>query len=101
MDYTLPVWFLDLVIAFFLLEWGCLYFYFKHHPKGLTPWDMSFALAPGFFLVLGFRFNAQESISAISLACLFLAGVVHAIDLFWRHQKAKSKESLDASKGSI
>ena len=101
MDFTLPVWFLDLVIVFFLLEWGCLYFYFKHHPQGLTAWDLSFALAPGFFLVLGFRFNVQESISAVSLACLFLAGVVHAFDLYGRHQKAKSKESLDASESSI
>jgi hypothetical protein len=63
---------------------------------------MSFALAPGFFLVLGFRFTATDSISAISLAFLFFAGVFHALDLYWRHKKAKSKskESLVVSEGS-
>jgi hypothetical protein len=101
MDYALPVWVLDLVIAFFLLEWVCLYFYFKRHPKGLNLGDVSFALAPGFFLVLGFRFTAINSISVISLAFLFFAGVLHALDLYWRHQNAKSKQSLDVHEGSI
>jgi hypothetical protein len=100
MNYALPVWVLDLVIVFFLLEWVCLYFYFKWHPKGLNLGDLSFALAPGFFLVLGFRFTAINSISVISLAFLFFAGVLHAFDLYWRHKKAKSKESLDVSEGS-
>lgn len=102
MDDTLPVWVLDLVIVFFLLEWACFYiFYFKQQPKGLSLWDLSFALAPGFFLVLGFRFTAINSISVISLAFLFFAGVLHAFDLYWRHKKAKSKESLDVSEGSL
>ena len=101
MNYALPVWVLDLVIVFFLLEWVCLYFYFKRHPKGLNLGDLSFALAPGFFLVLGFRFTAINSISVISLAFLFFAGVLHAFDLYWRHKKAKSKESLDVSEGSV
>ena len=100
MDYALPVWVLDVVIVFFLLEWVCLYFYVKRHPKGLNLGDMSFALAPGFFLILGFRFTATDSISAISLAFLFFAGVLHALDLYWRHIKAKSKQSLIVSEGS-
>jgi hypothetical protein len=101
MNYTLPVWVLDLVIVFFLVEWVCLYFYFKRHPQGLNLLDMSFALAPGFFLVLGFRFTAIDSISVVSLACLFFAGVLHAFDLYGRHKKAKSKASLDVSEGSV
>ena len=101
MGYPLPVWVLDLVIVFFLLEWVCLYFYFKRRPKGLNLGDVSFALAPGFFLVLGFRFTAIHSISLISLAFLFLAGVLHALDLYWRHQNAKSKQSLIDSDGSV
>ena len=101
MDYELPVWVLDVVIVFFLLEWACLYFYSKRHPKGLNLGDMSFALAPGFFLVLGFRFTAINSISVISLAFLFFAGVLHAFDLYWRHKKAKFKESLDVNEGSL
>lgn len=100
MDYALPVWVLDLVIVFFLLEWACLYFYFKQHPKGLNFVDLSFALAPGFFLVLGFRFTAINSISVLSLAFLFFAGVLHALDLYWRLKKAKSKQSLDMNAGS-
>ena len=101
MDYELPVWVLDVVIVFFLLEWACFYFYSKWHPTGLNLGDLSFALAPGFFLVLGFRFTAIDSISVISLAFLFFAGVLHALDLYWRHKKAKSKESLDVSEGSV
>lgn len=100
MDEMLPVWVLDLVIAFFLLEWACFYFYFKQHPNGLNLWDLSFTLAPGFFLVLGFRFTALNSISFISLAFLFFAGVMHAFDLYWRYKKAKSKGSLNASEDS-
>ena len=100
MDYELPVWVLDLVIVFFLLEWVCLYFYSKRHPKGLNFVDLSFALAPGFFLVLGFRFTTLNSISVVSLAFLFFAGVLHALDLYGRHKKAKSKQSLIASDGS-
>ena len=100
MDYVLPVWVLDLVIVFFLLEWVCFYFYFKQYPKGLNLVDLSFALAPGFFLVLGFRFTAVNSISVLSLAFLFFAGVLHALDLYWRLKKNKSKQSLDMNAGS-
>ena len=101
MEYTLPVWLLDLVIVFFLSEWAYLYFHFKRHQHGLNLRELSFSLAPGFFLVLGFRFTAQESISIISLICLFFAGVLHGFDLYLRHQKAKVKENLDADNCSI
>ena len=100
MEDTLPVWILDLVIVFFLLEWVYLYFYFKRHQHGLNLRELSFSLAPGFFLVLGFRFTAQESISIISLICLFFAGVLHGFDLYLRYQKAKTKENFDANEGS-
>jgi hypothetical protein len=100
MEHTLPVWLLDLVIVFFLLEWAYLYFHFKRHPHGLNLSDLSFSLAPGFFLVLGFRFTAEESISIISLICLFFAGVLHAFDLYLRHQKTKLKENLDVHDSS-
>jgi hypothetical protein len=100
MEYTLPVWLLDLVIVFFLLEWAYLYYHFKRHPHGLSLWELSFSLAPGFFLILGFRFTAQESISIISLICLFFAGLLHAFDLYLRHQKTKPKENLDVHDSS-
>ena len=100
MEYTLPVWLLDLVIVFFLLEWVYFYFYFKRHQQGLNYWELSFSLMPGFFLVLGFRFTAQESISLISLLCLFIAGVLHGFDLYLRNQKAKAKENFDVDDGS-
>jgi hypothetical protein len=54
MEDTLPVWLLDLVLVFFLLEWTYFYFHVKRHPNGLGLWELSFSLAPGFFLVLGF-----------------------------------------------
>ena len=101
MEYTQPVWLLDLVIVFFLSEWAYLYFHFKRHQHGLNLRELSFSLAPGFFLVLGFRFTAQESISIISLICLFFAGVLHGFDLYLRQQKAKVKENLDADNCSI
>ena len=101
MEYTLPVWLLDLVIVFFLSEWAYLYFHFKRHQHGLNLRELSFSLAPGFFLILGFRFTAQESISIISLICLFFAGVLHGFDLYLRQQKAKVKENLDADNCSI
>ena len=99
MEYTLPVWLLDLVIVFFLSEWAYLYFHFKRHQHGLNLRELSFSLAPGFFLVLGFRFTAQESISIISLICLFFAGVLHGFDLYLRQQKAKVKENRDVNDG--
>ena len=99
MEYTLPVWLLDLVIVFFLSEWVYLYFHFKRHQHGLNLRELSFSLAPGFFLVLGFRFTAQESISIISLICLFFAGVLHGFDLYLRQQKAKVKENLNVNDG--
>lgn len=101
MAYALPVWVLDLVIVFFLLEWVYLYVHFKRHQQGLNLREVNFALAPGFFLVLGFRFTAQESISIVSLAFLFFAGVLHAFDLYLRHQKSKSAGLPDDNVGSI
>ncbi len=101
MEYTLPVWLLDLVIVFFLLEWAYFYFHFERHQLGLNLSEMSFSLAPGFFLVLGFRFTAEESISIYSLICLFLAGVLHGFDLYLRHQKVKSKENFNDNQGSV
>ena len=101
MEYTLPVWLLDLVIVFFLLEWVYLYFHFKRRQHSLNVWKLSFSLTPGFFLVLGFRFTAHESISIISLACLFFAGVLHGFDLYLRYPKVKPKENFDANEGSM
>jgi hypothetical protein len=63
-------------------------------------WELSFSLVPGFFLVLGFRFSAQESISVFSLICLFFAGVLHGFDLYLRYPKVKSKEDCDTNEGS-
>jgi hypothetical protein len=100
MEDTLPVWLLDLVLVFFLLEWTYFYFHVKRHPNGLGLWELSFSLAPGFFLVLGFRFTAQESISIISLICLFFAGVLHGFDLYLRQQKANSNERFNTHEGS-
>jgi hypothetical protein len=49
-------------------------------------------MAPGFFLIVAFRFTADESISIFSIACLFISGLLHLVDFYLRHGDAKVKE---------
>jgi len=91
-DYTVPVWLLDLVIFIFLLEWAYLNFRFKRTQQGPNFLALNFAMAPGFFLILAFRFTADESISIFSIACLFISGLLHLVDFYLRHGDAKVKE---------
>jgi hypothetical protein len=49
---------------------------------------------------VGVRFPAAEPIPIIPLICLFFAGVLHAFDLYLRHQKTKLKENLDVQDSS-
>jgi len=53
---------------------------------------LNFALAPGFLLILAFRFTADESISIFSIACLFISGLLHLVDFYLRHRAAKTKQ---------
>lgn len=101
MDYRVPAWLLDLVLLFFILEWCYLNFHLKYFQHRLRLLDLNFALAPGFFLILGFRLSANETISLISMACLFFAGVLHAFDLYLRCKKANSHQHVSRSEGSI
>jgi hypothetical protein len=80
---------------------GLPLFLFQAPPKRLEFRGYEFCFGARFFSGLGFRFTAINSISVISLAFLFFAGVLHALDLFWRHKKAKSQESLDVPEGSV
>jgi hypothetical protein len=92
MDYTVPVWLLDLVIFIFLLEWAYLNFRFKRTQQGPNFLALNFAMAPGFFLILAFRFTADESISIFSIACLFISGLLHLVDFYLRHLTTKAKD---------
>jgi hypothetical protein len=91
-DYTVPVWLLDLVIFIFLMEWAYLNFRFKRTQQGPNFLALNFAMAPGFFLILAFRFTADESISIFSIACLFISGLLHLVDFYLRHRAAKTKQ---------
>jgi len=92
MDYTVPVWLLDLVIFIFLLEWAYLNFRLKRTQQGPNFLALNFAMAPGFFLILAFRFTADESISIFSIACLFISGLLHLVDFYLRHLTTKAKD---------
>ena len=92
MNYTVPIWLLDLVIFIFLLEWAYLNFRFKRTQQGPNFLALNFAMAPGFFLILAFRFTADESISIFSIACLFISGLLHLVDFYLRHLTTKAKD---------
>jgi len=92
MDYKAPVWLLDVVLFIFLLEWIFLNLRFKRTQKGLNFLELNIVLAPGFCLMVAFRISAEESISIISMACIFFAGLLHVFDLYLRQQKGTAKE---------
>ena len=76
-----------LIMGLTVVEWVVLSALHRRRQHGLTPKQLLVSLAPGFFLVLAFWLSyADAHIPWPAVACLALAGLVHAWDLSRRYR---------------
>jgi hypothetical protein len=85
---TLPLFFIDLILGFTLLEAVFLVWRYRASGLGLSDKDICMGLLPGFCLMLGLRFAAQAEVPLSVFACLLAAGVAHALDFYRRYRLA-------------
>ncbi|MBB1073707.1 hypothetical protein HUU62_04690 [Rhodoferax sp. 4810] len=85
-DFTVSPHFLDFILIFTVVEFVALGLLNQRSGRGLQWLDLGFGLAPGFLLMLAYRVSQPQSLSAPVLLCLAVAGMVHAVDFFRRHQ---------------
>lgn len=85
---TLPLFFIDLVLGFTLLEAIVLVWRYRTSGLGLSDKDIVTGLLPGFCLMLGLRLSAQAEVPLTVFACLLAAGVAHALDFYRRYRLA-------------
>ncbi|MFZ9735020.1 MAG: hypothetical protein ACO3B4_08240 [Burkholderiaceae bacterium] len=83
----MPVELLPLIMGLTVVEWVLLSALHRRRQHGLTPWQLFVSLAPGFFLVLAFWLSYDDAqLPWPAVACLALAGLVHAWDLSRRYR---------------
>ena len=85
---TLPIFYIDLILGFTLLEAVFLMWRYRASGLGLSDKDICMGLLPGFCLILGLRFAAQAEVPLPVFACLLAAGVAHALDFYRRYRLA-------------
>jgi len=85
--FTLPVWVLDAVLIFTLLEFVVLGLRYKLTQRGLNWADLSLGLTPGFLLMLTYRVSGPDQVGGPALLCLALAGLVHTADFYRRYKQ--------------
>jgi len=77
----MPAILLDIIIAITIVEWLVLRLMIR---RGLL-----LSLFPGVFLLLAFKLNAPEVLSWPTVLCLAIAGIVHAIDIYYRLKRER------------
>ena len=77
----MPAILLDIIIAVTIVEWLVLRLMIR---RGLL-----LSLLPGVFLVLAFKLNAPDVLSWPTVLCLAIAGIVHAIDIYYRLKRER------------
>ena len=76
-----------LIMGLTVVEWVMLSALYRRRQRGLTPKQLFVSLAPGFFLVLAFWLAyADTQLPWPAVACLAIAGLVHAWDLTSRYR---------------
>ena len=90
LNNTLPLFFIDLILGFTLLEAFFLVWRYRISGLGLSDKDIVMGLLPGFCLMLGLRFAAQAEVPLSVFACLLAAGVAHALDFYRRYSRSKT-----------
>ena len=84
---SLPIFWVDAILLFTLLEWLVLGMRSTRTQKGLRFIDISAGLLPGWLLMLSLRLAAPPDVSIDVFACLTLAGIAHALDFYCRYKQ--------------
>ena len=85
---TVPVDWLDVILAFTLLEWLALGLRRRFSGRGLSLADLGFGLAPGLLLMLALRLAAPAEVPPGVFLCCAAAGFFHAWDFVRRSRCA-------------
>ena len=85
---TLPRFCIDLILGFTLSEALVLSLRHRLSGQGMSATDICLGLLPGFCLMLGVRFAAPVQVPVEVFACLFAAGVAHALDFYRRFSRS-------------
>lgn len=85
---TVPVAWLDVILAFTLLEWLALALRRRLSGRGLGLGDLSLGLVPGLLLMLALRLAAPAEVPPGVLLCCAAAGLFHAWDFVRRIRAA-------------
>ena len=93
---TLPVVWLDLILAFTLLEWLVLALRRRFSGRGLDLRNLTMGLVPGLLLMLAMRLAASDAVPAGVFLCCAAAGVFHAWDFGRRSRAADARTALSA-----
>ena len=96
---TLPVVWLDLILAFTLLEWLVLALRRRVSGRGLDLRNLTLGLLPGLLLMLALRLAASDDVPAGAFLCCAAAGVFHAWDFARRSRSADAALALPAASG--
>jgi hypothetical protein len=88
-ELTFAPWFLDLVLAFTLVEWLVLLLRHRLTGRGLDPLNVSLGLAPGLMLMLALKLSSPAQLTWPVMAALAASGLAHALD-FRRRMAATS-----------
>ncbi len=94
---TVPVAWLDVILAFTLLEWLALAMRRRYSGRGLDLADLSFGLVPGLLLMLALRLAAPAEVPPGVFLCCAAAGVFHAWDFVRRSRCADRAATLSAA----
>ncbi len=91
---TLPLAWLDLILAITLLEWLLLALRKRVTGRGLDLADLSLGLAPGLLLMSAVRLAAPADVPAGVFVCCAAAGLFHACDFLRRSRVADATAVL-------
>lgn len=83
---SLPLIWVDAILAFTVCEWLILSYRRVRTHKGLAVTDVSLGLLPGFLLMLALRFASPPDLNVMVFICLSLAGLAHALDFYRRYK---------------
>jgi len=91
---TVPVAWLDVILAFTLLEWLVLALRWRFIGRGLDLANLSLGLVPGLLLMLALRLAAPAAVPVEVFLCCAGAGIFHAWD-FARRSRVADGLALD------
>lgn len=85
---TVPAAWLDVILAFTLLEWLALSLRRRYSGRGLDLGSLSLGLVPGLLLMLALRLAAPAAVPVEVFLCCAAAGIFHAWDFARRSRVA-------------